>query len=87
MIKISSIDFGREPEHYQGLALAEPILVTREGQDSVVVISAEEFRRLKRRDREVIGIEDFTAAEIEAVRTAQPSPEADAFNHELDANA
>lgn len=87
MIKISSIDFGREPEHYQGLALAEPVLVTREGHDSVVVISAEEFRQLKLRDREVIGIEDFTAAEIEAVRTAQPSPEADAFNHELDASA
>lgn len=86
MIKISSIDFGREPDRYQGLAVAEPVVVTRDGRDSVVVISAEEFQRLKRRDRIALGIEDFTLEEVEAVRAARPSTEAEAFNDELDAN-
>ncbi len=85
MIKISSTDFGREPDRYQGLALAEPVVVTRDGRDSVVVISAEEFRRLKRRDRTVLGIEDFTPAEVEAVRAAEPSKQAEAHDGEMDA--
>jgi hypothetical protein len=33
--------------------------------------------------REVLGIADFTDADIEAVRRTDPSREADAFNHEV----
>jgi len=32
------------------------------------MISVEEYRRLKRRDRQVLGIEDFTDADIATVR-------------------
>ncbi|MGB5087296.1 MAG: hypothetical protein WBO09_22490 [Methylocystis silviterrae] len=35
------------------------------------------------RDREVLGPEDFTEADIEAIRRARPSPESAAFDHEL----
>jgi hypothetical protein len=35
------------------------------------------------RGREVLGIEDFTEADIEAIRHAKPSEESKAFNHEL----
>jgi hypothetical protein len=48
------------------------------------MISASEYHRLKKRDREVLGIEDFTGADIEAVRRAAPSEEAEAFNQELE---
>lgn len=34
----------------------------------------------KKRDREVLGLEDFSDADIEAVRRAEPSKEAEAFN-------
>jgi prevent-host-death family protein len=84
MIRISSTEFGKEVGRYQNVALSEPVIVTRNGRDRTVVISAEEYRRLKRRDREVLAIEDFTEAEVEAVRHAEPAPEADAFNDELD---
>jgi hypothetical protein len=36
-----------------------------------------------RRDRRVMGLEDFTEADLEALRKVQPSAEAAAFNHEL----
>ncbi len=85
MIKVSSTEFDREPNRYQGIALAEPVVVTRNGRDTVVVISVEEFQRLKRNDRTALGIEDFTPGEIEAVRAAQPSQEAEGFNYEVDA--
>jgi prevent-host-death family protein len=84
MIRVSSTEFGKEVGRYQDAALAQPVVVTRNGRDRIVVISADEYRRLKRRDREVLGIEGFTDGEIEAVRRAEPSADADAFNHELE---
>jgi prevent-host-death family protein len=84
MIRISSTEFGKEMGRYQDAALMQPVIVTRNGRDRIVVISADEYLRLKRRDREVLGIEDFTEADIEAVRRAEPSHHADDFNHELE---
>jgi prevent-host-death family protein len=84
MIRVSSTAFGKEVGRYQDAALSEPVIVTRNGRDRTVMISASEYHRLKKRDREVLGIEDFTGADIEAVRRAAPSEEAEAFNQELE---
>jgi hypothetical protein len=43
---------------------------------------AEEYNRLKKRDREVLRLEDFSRDDIDAVRRAEPSKEAEAFNFE-----
>jgi prevent-host-death family protein len=83
MIRVSSTEFGKEVGRYQDAALSQPVVVTGNGRDRTVMISAEEYRRLKKRAREVLSIEDFTEADIEAVRRAEPSKEAEAFNHEL----
>jgi prevent-host-death family protein len=83
IIRVSSTEYGKDVGHYQKVAPQEPVGVTRNGRDRTVVISAEEYRSLKRRDREVLGIADFTDADIEAVRRATASRDAEAFNHEL----
>jgi prevent-host-death family protein len=83
MIRVSSTEFGKEVGRYQDAALTQPVVVTRNGRDRTVIISAEEYTRLKRRDREVLRIEDFNEADVEAVRRAEPSVAADAFNHEV----
>ena len=82
-IKVSAADFQRNIGRYQDIALRQPVAVTRNGRESCVLISTDEYRRLKRREREVLAIEDFTEADAEAVRLAQPSVEAAAFDHEL----
>ncbi len=71
MIRVSTSDFGGEIDRYQAAALREPVMVTREGHDVAVLISAEEFRRLQRRDRRVLSIEDFTEDEITAIEAAE----------------
>jgi PHD/YefM family antitoxin component YafN of YafNO toxin-antitoxin module len=76
-------EFQRNIGRYQDLALRQPVAVTRNGRESCGLLSTEEYRRLKRRDREVLSIEDFTEADAEAVRRARPSAESTAFNHEL----
>jgi prevent-host-death family protein len=83
VLKVSAAEFQRNIGRYQDLALRQPVAVTRNGRESCVLLSTEEYRRLKRRDREVLGIEDFTEADAEAVRRARSSAESAAFNHEL----
>jgi prevent-host-death family protein len=71
MLRVLASDFGREFDRYQDAALREPVMVTREGRDVAVLISAEEFRRLKRRDRRAVSIDDFTEEEITAIAAAE----------------
>ena len=75
MIRVSATEFGKEVGRFQDAALSQPVIVTRNGRDRTVTISIEEYRRLKRRDREVLGIEDFTGADVEAIRRTEPSNE------------
>ncbi|MDQ6435115.1 type II toxin-antitoxin system Phd/YefM family antitoxin [Mesorhizobium sp. LHD-90] len=82
MIKVSSAEFQRNIGRYQDMALTQPVFVTRNGRERTVTVSVEEYRRLKRRDREVLGLDDFTEEMIAAIEASEPSPEAEAFNHE-----
>jgi len=84
MIRVSSTEFGKEVGRYQDAALAQPVVVTRNGRDRIVVISADEYRRLKRRDREVLRSGDLTDEDIEAICRAEPSQHAETFNHEFE---
>ena len=59
-------------------ALAEPPTITKNGRDWPVLISAEEYARLKRRDRRVVRLEDFTVDEMTQVANAE-QPSVDAF--------
>ena len=82
MRTVPAADFQRHFGRYQDEALKEPLAITRNGRERLVVLSADEYHRLKRRDREVLGLDDFTAADLGAIRQAEPPPEAAAFDDE-----
>ncbi|WP_400769471.1 type II toxin-antitoxin system Phd/YefM family antitoxin [Methylosinus sporium] len=84
MLKVSAAEFQRNIGRYQDLALRQPVAVTRNGRESCVLLSTEEYRRLKRRDREALGLEDFTDADIAALEASRPPEEAKAFDHEFE---
>jgi prevent-host-death family protein len=84
MIRVSSAEFQRNIGRYQDLAMTQPVVVTRNGRERTVTVSVEEYQRLKRRDRRVLRLEDFTEEMIEEIEKAEPSEESEAFNHELD---
>jgi PHD/YefM family antitoxin component YafN of YafNO toxin-antitoxin module len=84
MIKVSSAEFQRNIGRYQDLALTQPVAVTRNGRERTVMISTEEYHRLKRRDRQVLRLEDFTEEMIAEIEKAEPPEEAKQFDHELD---
>jgi PHD/YefM family antitoxin component YafN of YafNO toxin-antitoxin module len=83
MVRVSSGELQRKIGHIQDLALLQPVTITNNGRDRLVLMSAEEYHRLKRRDRRVLGPEDFTEADLEALAKVQPSASASAFDHEV----
>jgi PHD/YefM family antitoxin component YafN of YafNO toxin-antitoxin module len=83
VLKVSAADFQRNIGRYQDLALRQPVAVTRNGRESCILLSTDEYRRLKRRDREVLNIDDFTEADAASIRRAEPPAEASAFDHEV----
>lgn len=82
MVTVSSAEFQRNFGRYQDVALTEPVAITRNGRERIVVLSTEEYRRLKRQDRQVLGLADFTEADLQAIRAAEPPPAAAVFDAE-----
>ncbi len=71
MIRVSSTESGKEVGRYQDIALAQPVIVTRNGRDRAVMISADEYMRLKRRDRQVLAVGELPDDMIDAVRNSE----------------
>jgi prevent-host-death family protein len=83
MATVSAAEFQRNIGRYQDLALTEPVTVTRNGRERTVMISTEEYRRLKRRDRQVLSLDDFTEADIAALEQVRAPESSKVFDAEL----
>ena len=74
IIRVSATEFGKEAGRYQDAALSQPVVVTRDGRDRTVMISAEEYARLKRRDRQVFAAGELPDEIVEAIARAEMDP-------------
>jgi PHD/YefM family antitoxin component YafN of YafNO toxin-antitoxin module len=70
-MKVTTADFIKNYGTLADKALAEPVTITKNGRDRLVVISADEYARLKRRDRRVVRLEDFTDEEMALIAKAE----------------
>ena len=68
-------------------ALTEPVTITKYGREHLVLISASEYARLKRRDRQVYRAGEIPADIVEAIAKSEPPAEAEAYNAEYDPKA
>jgi len=82
-MKVSTADFIKNYGALADRALTEPVTITKNGRDRLVVLSADEYSRLKRRDRRVVKLGDFTAEEIAAIAATNVSSELDHLDNEL----
>lgn len=64
-------------------ALTEPVTITKNGRDRLVLVSADEYARLKRRDRRVVLPEELTAEEIGAIAASEMDARHDHLNEEV----
>ena len=70
-MRVSSAEFHRRFGSLAEKARNEPVTITREGRDELVLLSAAEYDRLKRRDRRVVRLEDFTDEEMALIAKAE----------------
>lgn len=83
MVRFSSADVQRHWGKVQDTAIIEPVTISNNGRDRLVLLNREEYIRLKRRDRQVLTLADFTEEDIAAIEAAAVPEEAKAFNHEM----
>jgi PHD/YefM family antitoxin component YafN of YafNO toxin-antitoxin module len=74
MIRVTSTEFSKEVGRYQDSALTQPVVVTRNGRDRTVMISSEEYQRLKRRDRQVHAAGELPQTIVEVVARTEMDP-------------
>lgn len=66
-MRVTTADFIKRWGSLADRALSEPVTITKNGRDRLVVLSAEEYARLKSRDRRVMRVEDLSDAEAELI--------------------
>jgi Antitoxin Phd_YefM, type II toxin-antitoxin system len=64
-------------------ALREPVTITKNGRDRLVVLSVEEYARLKRRDRRVVRTGDLNEADVGRIAKAEVPAEHAHLDEEL----
>jgi PHD/YefM family antitoxin component YafN of YafNO toxin-antitoxin module len=85
MVTITSADLRRQFTRCRELALKEPVSVTHNGRESLVVLSADEFKRLKALDRrETLHAWEIPQDLANALETAEPPAFTAQFDHELE---
>lgn len=82
-VVVSAAEFQRNIGKYQDIALTKPVAITKNGRERTVLLSAEEYARLKRRDRRVFGADELSEQQREAVHNAEVPKEFAALDEEL----
>ncbi len=65
-------------------SLSQPVLITKHGRPRNVVLSYDEYERLRARDRRAVRAEDLTDEDIAALEASEMAPGYDHLNAELD---
>ncbi len=63
-MRVTTAEFIRNYGTLADRALAEPLTITKNGRDRLVLVSAAEYERLRSRDRRAIRAGELTEAEI-----------------------
>jgi prevent-host-death family protein len=70
-MRISLAEFQKRVDALADTAVTQPVTITSNGRDQLVLLSIEEYERLKRRDRRVVRREDFTDEEMALIAKAE----------------
>ena len=81
---VSSGEFLKSYGRISETALREPVSITSHGRERLVLLSAEEYRRLRQNDRQALRPWELGAEDLAALRVAEPPAEAARFDHEVE---
>ncbi len=69
-MKVTTAEFIKNFGSLADKALAEPLTITKHGRDRFVLVEVAEFERLKRRDRKVVALGEFTEQEMDVIQNS-----------------
>ncbi len=84
MIRVTSTELQEKFGKYREAAMREPVSITAHGRDSLVLLSAEEYQRLKQRDRQALLLADLPDDELRDMLEGDWSAKGKEFDHELE---
>jgi len=82
-VKATAAEVGKNFGLFADKALVEPVVVTKYGRDHLVILSADEYARLKRQDRRVYRAHEVPEDILAAIEATEPPPESEAVEREL----
>ena len=77
VVKASAAEVSKNFGQFADKALVEPVMVTKHGRDHLVILSADEYARLKRRDRQVYRAHEVPEDLLSAIAAAEPPRESE----------
>lgn len=82
-VVVSAAEFQRNIGKYQDIALTRPVAITKNGRERTVLLSAEEYARLRRRDRRALAAEELSEQQVEALHRARVPEQFSELDKEL----
>ena len=83
-VTVTSTDFKNRVGEFQDKALVAPVMITKNGRAHTVLLSAAEYQRLKRRDRQVFLVEELDDETIDAISKSEVPAEFAYLDEELE---
>ncbi len=83
-LTVSAGDFLKAYGRISDAAMREPVSITNHGRERLVLLSADEYRRLKANDRQPLYPWELSDNDIKALSVSEPPPGARAFDHEVE---
>ena len=84
MKTVSALELQRNVGQVQDMALKEPVSITHHGRPRTVLMSIDEYNRLKSRDKQSFAVEDLPAELIEQIARSEMDPAHDHLDKEAD---
>ena len=84
MRKVTSAEFQRNFGKIQDEAILHPLSITRNGRERTVLMSIDEYQKLKSRSRVVLRVTDLTSDEIKAISQAEMPSGFEHLNSEME---
>lgn len=86
MVKVSASAVSKEWGRYSEVAQREPVAITSHGRESLYLLSAQEYHRLKALDtRQALPVHALSTNQLRALETVAAPQEAKAFDSETEA--
>ena len=83
-MRVSSANFLKQYGALSDRALSEPVIITRNGRDRLVLMSAQAFERMARHEPRARVIEELDDAELEMIAASRVPEGYDDLNSLLD---